>query len=365
MNALLLVAKKGFSGRQAMLIRRMATRAVANSVSSSIGQKRVWSSILTHSYSCASPESSDHAMRKFSSAANQKAETLEERANRVWDAAEPNQSWSSTLTSSSPESDFSSAPEESLEERANRIWENSDVDRTSTDMAYSISFASPESDFTSPNIQALLNDQQREQLANCEEASASSAVGPASGELAPFDTRRELLDDHVHVAGSTEVDDISENDQFHFEEIFAKTDAQPLPTTLKEAREINDDRAVVITEAAVPFKIVRVNEAWEGLCGYTQDEAKGHTLGDLLQGPETDVGAATALVDKLLHNMHDVGAVLTNYTKDGRKFQNRLRVGTLKNQHDKVTHFVGVLKEIQDLSEAFGRNGSGSKEMNS
>ena len=201
-----------------------------------------------------------------------------------------------------------------------------------------------------------------QQLANCEEASASAAVGPASGELAPYDTRRELLDDQVHVAGSMEVDDISENHQFHFEEIFAKTDAQPLPTTLKEAKEINDDRAIVITEATVPFKIVRVNEAWEGLCGYTQDEAKGHTLGDLLQGPETDVGAATALVDQLMHG-NEAGSVLTNYAKDGRKFQNRIRVGPLRNQHDKVTHFVGVLKEIQELSEAFGR--SGRKKMNS
>lgn len=408
------VGRKAFSGREAILIRRMATRAVANSVSSSLGQdskKRVWSGILTY----ASPESdfvgstndqAHHAIRKVSSGATwsgsyslagpesdfavqsfpavkmsysttpeplwpktlsfatpesdhtAETETLEERANRVWDAAEPSQSWSSTLSFTSPESDFSSESE-SLEERANRVWENSDVDRTSTDMAYSLSFASPESDFSSPHIQALLSDQQRQQLADCEEASASAAaVGPAS-ELAPYDTRRELLGDQVHVAPSMEADgrSTSENDQFHFEEIFANTDAQPLPTTLKEAKDIHDDRAIVITEATVPFKIVRVNEAWEGLCGYAQDEAKGHTLGDLLQGPETDVGAATALVDKLMHGM-EAGAVLTNYAKDGRKFQNRIRVGTLRNQHDKVTHFVGVLKEIQELSEAFGHNGS-------
>ena len=333
---------------QGVLIRRMATRAVANAAAASVTaptapsasrkdttcstKKRAWSFAKrdsssapywsgSYTYSFASPES-DFTSQSFP-------------ANKIqMFSSTPQQSWSKTLSFASPESDFSA---DTLEERANRVWYNSDVDRTN--MAYSLSFASPESDFTSPHIQSLLSEQQRDQLAQC------------SSDLAAYDTRRELLDDHAHIAQTEESAD-DQDEQFHFEEIYAKTDPRPLPTTLHEATQINDDRAIVITEATVPFKIVRVSSAWEGLCEYTQDEAKGHTLGELLQGPETDAGAATALVDKLMHG-EEAGAVLTNYAKGGRKFQNRIRVGTLKNQHNRVTHFVGVLKEIQEMSDAF------------
>ena len=283
-----------------------------------------WSKTLTY----ASPESD------FSS------ETLKEHANRIWDESHP--SWSDTLSFSAPESDFASSTSESLEDAADRLWHQNE--ETVTNMAYSLSYASPESDFTSPQIYAMLTDLQKRQLDHCDWASSPEWTHASASALAEYDTRRELLDDHAQ-----QVVDDPVSEQFHFEEIYAKTDSQALPITLHEA-ELVTDQAVVITESTVPFRIVRVNEAWEGLCGYTQDEAHGKTLGDLLQGPETDVGAATALVDKLCHGM-EAGAVLTNYAKGGRKFQNRIRVGTLKNQNDKVTHFVGVLKEIHEMSE--------------
>ena len=298
-----------------------------------------WSKTLNY----ASPESD------FSS------ETLRERANRIWDESQPRRS--GAISYSTPESDFSSASvsAESLEDAADRVWHQNE--EVATNMAYSLSYASPEADFTSPQVFALLTDQQKRQLDHCNEASSAEWTHRSASAVAEYDTRRELLDDHAHAAATEPA--LSPQEQFHFEDIYAKTDASgPLPTTLHEA-ELIEDQAVVITESSLPFRIVRVNAAWEGLCGYTQDEARGKTLGDLLQGPETDVGAATALVDKLIHG-EEAGAVLTNYAKGGRKFQNRIRVGTLKNQHDKVTHFVGVLKEIHEMSEKIV--GSGSKQ---
>ena len=300
-----------------------------------------WSKTLTY----ASPESD------FSS------ETLRERANRIWDESQPR--WSGAISYSTPESDFSSASvsAESLEDAADRVWNQNE--EASTNMAYSLSYASPEADFTSPQVFALLTDQQKRQLDHCDEASSAEWTHRSASAVAEYDTRRELLDDHAHADATDPA--LPHQEQFHFEDIYAKTDTTgPLPTTLHEA-ELIEDQAVVITESSVPFRIVRVNAAWEGLCGYTQDEARGKTLGDLLQGPETDVGAATALVDKLIHGL-EAGAVLTNYAKGGRKFQNRIRVGTLKNQNDKVTHFVGVLKEIHEMSEKIVGN-AGRKEQ--
>jgi PAS domain S-box-containing protein len=122
-------------------------------------------------------------------------------------------------------------------------------------------------------------------------------------------------------------------------------DDAPLPRTLDDALRPSN-RAIVITETTVPFRIVDVNTAWEGLCGYSFVECQGKTLGSLLQGPETDRSAVTAVVSTLLRG-EEAGAVLTNYTKDGRAFRNRLRVGPIMDG-DHATHFVGVLQEIHD-----------------
>lgn len=122
-------------------------------------------------------------------------------------------------------------------------------------------------------------------------------------------------------------------------------DTEPLPRTLQDAVRPTS-RAIVITDAKAPFAVWDVNDAWEGLCGYSYVEAKGQKLGDLLKGPETDASAATALIAALLRG-EEAGTTLVNYTKEGRRFVNRLRVGPLQESADgPVTHFVGVLQEI-------------------
>jgi len=188
-------------------------------------------------------------------------------------------------------------------------------------MAYSLSMASPKSD----SLHSLLNERQRQQLA-----------------------------DVVTKAAATK--------EVRAEQVFSRTDARPLPRTYDEATQPDDDRAIVVTEASPPFSVCCVNSSWEGLCGYTESEARGRSLGDLLQGKETDTMAATALVDKLLHGM-EAGAILTNYAKGGKKFQNRIRVGPLCDEQGRITHFIGVLRESKVLSN-FGENGgSGESEQ--
>jgi PAS domain S-box-containing protein len=122
-------------------------------------------------------------------------------------------------------------------------------------------------------------------------------------------------------------------------------DNQPLPQTLEDAL-LPTSRAIVITEPQAPFRIWNVNNAWENLCGYTYIESRGKTLGSLLKGPETNSLAATALIGKLLQG-EEAGTALVNYTKTGRRFNNRVRVGPLRDaQSGTITHFVGILQEI-------------------
>ena len=119
-----------------------------------------------------------------------------------------------------------------------------------------------------------------------------------------------------------------------------------LPQTLQDAL-LPSSEAIVITETKMPFRVFNVNSAWEGLCGYSYVESKGKSLGSLLGGKETDACAVTALIHQLFVHGEEATTVLTNYTKEGRKFRNRLSVGPLYDEEtNEVSHFVGVLREV-------------------
>lgn len=125
-----------------------------------------------------------------------------------------------------------------------------------------------------------------------------------------------------------------------------RVDTAPLPATLVDALRPSKSRAIVVTESVKPFRVVDVNACWENLCGYTFCESKGKTLGELLKGPETNAVAATGLIAKLLLGEVEASTTLVNYTKLGRRFENRIRVGPLTDEAGNVTHFVGLLQEI-------------------
>jgi PAS domain S-box-containing protein len=195
-------------------------------------------------------------------------------------------------------------------------------------MAYALSFASPDSDFSSPLIVALLDERMKQQL------EYSLTHGFVSRETHPdfVGSILQKQDDLVHEA--------------------------PLPSTLAAALRSDDPRAIVVTEAHAPFRIVSVNPAWETLCGFQLSECQGQTL-KCIQGPETNQSAVTALMSQLLRG-EEAGTVLTNYTKYGRKFQNRIRVRPLKDEFSRITHFVGVLREVVDRRETFAAKNSAS-----
>ena len=128
---------------------------------------------------------------------------------------------------------------------------------------------------------------------------------------------------------------------------------QPLPKTTNDIDQDKLDnmtRAIVITDVKSPFRITQVNTAWEGLCGYKREECKGRSLGPLLQGPDTDWSAVSALLSQLFAG-EEASVVLTNYTKTGRKFRNRITVGPVRDEMGKTVSFVGVLREVKEGDE--------------
>ena len=118
---------------------------------------------------------------------------------------------------------------------------------------------------------------------------------------------------------------------------------RPLPKSFAEALE--DNRAIVIT--STDGRVVDVNDAWVNLCGYTREAALNRSLGELLHGAETERDVANSL----LHQLQADGmapyyeAVLTNYTSDGRKFRNLVKVKAIHSVEGKE-YFMGVLQDI-------------------
>lgn len=130
--------------------------------------------------------------------------------------------------------------------------------------------------------------------------------------------------------------------------------APPLPTSYEQAVTDHHQRAIVITTATAPFKVVHVNEVWEGLCGFTHSEALNQPIGDLLRGPETQrINAMVSSLENKPEQPQDVN--LVNYTKTGRRFRNHLQVGPLfastADSTKKVEYLVGILEEIHDDNE--------------
>lgn len=141
--------------------------------------------------------------------------------------------------------------------------------------------------------------------------------------------------------------------------------AQTLPRSVNDisSPKLDDDkRAIVVTETKSPFRILLVNSAWEDLCGYNRKECKGRSVGEILQGPETDMSPVTSMIGKLLQG-EEVETLLTNYTKDGRKFCNKVTIGPVKDEMGKTVSFVGVLREVNFDERSFQSNPSNERRV--
>jgi PAS domain-containing protein len=116
-----------------------------------------------------------------------------------------------------------------------------------------------------------------------------------------------------------------------------------LPTTLERAMSAScssvDDKAIVITTRPQNKQdqqwILHVNHCWEELCGFSQDEALGKTLGSLgCFQSATDPNDLATLTESI-EKGERAALTLQNSTKDGRVFENYLRVVPLYSDDGK------------------------------
>mmetsp|Transcript_51646 Transcript_51646/g.117606 ORF Transcript_51646/g.117606 Transcript_51646/m.117606 type:complete len:573 (-) Transcript_51646:417-2135(-) len=131
-----------------------------------------------------------------------------------------------------------------------------------------------------------------------------------------------------------------------------------VPNTLQMA-SLQSQECRVITSARPPYQIVQANPAWTQLCGYASEEVEGRNLG-IMQGPATD-RAAVARFMADVHAGRPAAMTVTNYKKDGRPFDNYVRVYPLSSSMGSsgVTHLMALLEELPPREQRAQQNRQG------
>ncbi|MBB4636680.1 PAS domain S-box protein [Longimicrobium terrae] len=104
---------------------------------------------------------------------------------------------------------------------------------------------------------------------------------------------------------------------------------------------------VLITDPHQPDDpIVYVNPAFEELTGYPASEALGRNC-RFLQGPDTDPAAVDVLRAAIAEE-RSATVDLLNYRRDGTPFWNRLSISPVREPGGRLTHFVGVQRDVTE-----------------
>jgi PAS domain S-box-containing protein len=92
--------------------------------------------------------------------------------------------------------------------------------------------------------------------------------------------------------------------------------------------------------------IVYANQAFEDMCGYSQDQIVGRNC-RFLQGSDRDQPELIKL-RAAIKKGEPVEVTLRNYKKNGELFHNRLVVKPLMDDKNRVVYFLGVQYDITD-----------------
>jgi diguanylate cyclase (GGDEF)-like protein/PAS domain S-box-containing protein len=120
--------------------------------------------------------------------------------------------------------------------------------------------------------------------------------------------------------------------------------------------------AVLIADARQPdLPAIYVNEAFEGMTGYTAEECLGRNC-RFLQGEDRQQPEVASMRAALARG-EDCHVLLRNYRKDGALFWNRLTLSPVRDGEGQITHFLSISSDItrevqqkQQLAELANRD---------
>jgi len=118
------------------------------------------------------------------------------------------------------------------------------------------------------------------------------------------------------------------------------------------------DRAIAATSTGVTISdathpehpIIYCNPAFESMTGYRREEILGKNC-QFLQGSDTDP-VAVEIIRKALQTKSECKVILKNYRKDGTTFWNCFSISPVRDRTGKLTHFIGVQRDITDSKQA-------------
>lgn len=126
---------------------------------------------------------------------------------------------------------------------------------------------------------------------------------------------------------------------------------QEIRLKLLEKAIFSSSNGIVITDATQPDNpIIYVNPGFEKITGYQAEEIIGQNP-RFLQNENTQQPALELLRASLKEENH-CDITLKNYRKDNTVFWNELTVSPIRNEQGKLTHYVGVQKDITEKVEA-------------
>ncbi len=108
--------------------------------------------------------------------------------------------------------------------------------------------------------------------------------------------------------------------------------------------------SMVIADATAPdLPLIYVNPAFEAITGYASAEVLGRNC-RFLQGPERDQPGLMEIRAAQAEG-RDGRALLHNFRKDGSPFWNELVITPVHDQTGKLTHFIGIGRDISQRLE--------------
>jgi hypothetical protein len=103
-----------------------------------------------------------------------------------------------------------------------------------------------------------------------------------------------------------------------------------------------DHRNLWFSLQTIPPQILYVNQAWQNTWSYTQQEAVGRTLTELLHGDSTSPESLRRM-NEAFHTYHSAHLSVIHYDKHGDPWLDNFRVCPVFDEHGRPSgHFVGV-----------------------
>lgn len=109
---------------------------------------------------------------------------------------------------------------------------------------------------------------------------------------------------------------------------------------------LSPDGVLVVDVTQQDAPLVYVNAAFEQTTGYSAEEAVGKNC-RFLWGKD-ELQPELVILGEAIRNRQKAQVTIRNYRKDGSQFWSELRVAPIFDHHRRVSHYLGVIRDVTD-----------------